>query len=103
MATPSYIPIDVVDLLPILDKKLIDLLKDLTPADWYKQTIAKRWKVKDLTAHLLDGNIRGLSMLRDNYYGEQADVKTQQDLIDFLNRLNADWVTAMKRVSPDML
>jgi len=97
------IPIDVVHLLPVIDKKLIGLLKSLSPDEWRKQTIAKLWKVKDVAAHLLDGNIRILSMLRDNYYGEQSNVKSYQDLVDFLNSLNADWVKAMKRVSPSML
>jgi hypothetical protein len=96
-------PINVVHLLPVLDSKLIELLKTLTPADWQKQTIAKLWVVKDVVSHLLDGNIRGLSILRDNYFGERPDIKSYQDLIDFLNRLNADWVKATKRVSPEML
>jgi len=101
---PSPIaPIDVVHLLPVLDKKLIELLKSLSLQEWQKQTIAKLWKVKDVAAHLLDGNIRILSMLRDDYFGEKVDVKSYQDLVDFLNGLNADWVKAMKRVSPTML
>jgi hypothetical protein len=52
---------------------------------------------------LLDGNIRMLSIFRDNYFGEQPNISSSQDLIDFLNRLNADWVKAMKRASPQML
>jgi uncharacterized protein (TIGR03083 family) len=96
-------PIGLVDLLPVLDGKLLELLKSLTPEQWQAQTVAKRWKVKDVVAHLLDGNIRILSILRDNHYGENADIRSYQDLVDFLNRLNADWVEAMKRVSPQML
>jgi hypothetical protein len=103
MTTQSNIPIDAVDLISALDKKLLELLKSLAPEDWNKQTVAKLWKVKDVAAHLLDGNIRVLSMLRDNYYGEQAEIRTHQELLDFLNGLNADWVKAMKRVSPQML
>ncbi|MBS1681341.1 MAG: maleylpyruvate isomerase N-terminal domain-containing protein [Bacteroidetes bacterium] len=99
----NQIPIDVAHLLPALDKKLIELLKSLTPEEWAMQTIAKKWKVKDVAAHLLDGNIRILSTLRDNYFGEKTEAKTYGELVDFLNRLNADWVCAMKRVSPDML
>jgi len=103
MEANREIPIDVVHLLPELDKKLIELLKSLQPEEWQMQTIAKLWKVKDVVAHLLDGNIRILSMLRDNYSGETADIKSYQDIVDYLNRLNADWVLAMKRVSPQML
>lgn len=103
MATQQNIPINVVDLLPVLDRKLLDLLKSFTPDEWQKQTIARLWTVKDVVAHLLDGNIRILSIIRDNYYGEQPSINSYQDLVDFLNRLNADWVRAMKRVSPQML
>lgn len=94
-------PIDVVHLLPIVDELLIKLLKSLSEEDWHRQTVARLWKVKDVVAHLLDSNVRILSMLRDGYYGEKPGAG--EDLLTFLNRLNADWVTAMKRVSPDVL
>ncbi len=103
MASRQNIPIDVVHLLPVLDEKLIDLLKSLSPEDWQKQTVARLWKVKDVAAHLLDGNIRILSMLRDVYYGEKSSAKNYTELVAWLNELNADWVKAMKRVSPYML
>ncbi len=101
--TKQLIPVDVVHLLPALDEKLITLLESLTDEEWQKQTIAKLWTVKDVAAHLLDGNVRIPSMLRDGYFGEKADVQTYEELVQFLNRLNADWVKAMKRVSPKML
>jgi uncharacterized protein (TIGR03083 family) len=103
MSSQQNIPIDVVHLLPVLDSMLIDLLKSLTPGEWQKQTIAKQWKVKDVAAHLLDGNIRILSIFRDSHWGEQPNIHSREDLINFLNGLNADWVKAMKRVSPQML
>jgi len=97
-------PIDVVRLLPLLDDQLLALLKSLTADDWQRQTIAKLWKVKDVAAHLLDGNIRILSMLRDGYTAETPPpIHSYQELVDFLNGLNADWVKAMKRVSPNVL
>jgi uncharacterized protein (TIGR03083 family) len=96
-------PINTVDLLPTMDDMLFSLLRSLTPDEWQAQTIAKQWKVKDVVAHLLDGNIRNLSILRDGYFGESPVIQSYQDLVDFLNRLNADWVRAMKRVSPSML
>lgn len=96
-------PIDVVHLLAILDKKLLELLRSLPAADWEKPTIAGKWRVKDVAAHLLDGNIRSLSMLRDQYTGEQPNQDADASLIGFLNRLNADWVKAMQRISPEIL
>ena len=95
--------IDLVHKLPALDEKLISLLESLTAEDWNKQTVAKLWKVKDVAAHLLDGNIRLVSGLRDHHEAENPTINSYQDLVDYLNRLNAEWVLAMKRVSPEML
>ena len=95
--------IDIIHKFPELDKRLITLLEGLTLEEWHKPTVAKLWTVKDVVAHLLDGNIRVLSGLRDNYQGEKPDIQSYQDLLDYLNRLNAEWVKAMKRVSPAML
>lgn len=53
-------PIFVIDLLPKLDQKLLELLWSLDAEDWEKPTIAPLWCVKDIAAHLLDGNIRAL-------------------------------------------
>lgn len=96
--------IAVVALLPELDKKLFKLLDGLSAEDWEKQTIAPKWKVKDVAVHLLDGNLRTLSILRDGYYGDKPEnVNSYEDLVGFLNRLNADWVKATKRLSPKVL
>ena len=83
---------------------MIELLKSLSVEDWEKQTIAPLWTVKDIAVHLLDGNIRALSMLRDGYFGKKPEnVNSYNELLTYLNRLNADWVKAMKRVSPKVL
>jgi len=58
------IPIQTVHLFPKLDEKLLTLLRSFQPDDWAKPTLAKRWTVKDVATHLLDGNIRMLSMAR---------------------------------------
>jgi uncharacterized protein (TIGR03083 family) len=103
MSQTNTIPVDVVHLLPAIDRELMQLLRSLSPEQWQAQTIASQWKVKDVVAHLLDGNIRILSMLRDNYYDTQPNIKSYNELLDFLNGVNSDWVNAMKRVSPAML
>lgn len=99
----SVPPIDVVHLLAVLDKKLLELLKSLPASDWEKPTIAGKWRVRDVATHLLDGNMRTLSMLRDQYSSEHSSKLPAETLIEFLNRLNAEWVTAMQRVSPLLL
>lgn len=97
-------PIFTVDLFPVLDRKLIEVLKSLSDEDWNRQTSAPLWKVKDVVAHLLDGNVRGLSIGRDGYWGTQAEnIDSYQSLVQFLNQLNHTWVAAMQRMSPALL
>jgi uncharacterized protein (TIGR03083 family) len=98
------VPIPTVHLFPKLDEKLIELLRSLSPDDWSKHTVAKLWTVKDVATHLLDGNIRMLSIVRDNFFGDSSGaIQSYEELVDFLNRLNADWVKATKRMSPAVL
>lgn len=98
------VPIKTVHLFPILDQKLIELLKSLSADDWNKPTLAKLWTVKDIAAHLLDGNIRVISSSHQ-FTGDPPTnpINSYSDLVDFLNGLNATWVKAMRRVSPQLL
>src|ERR1700754_1848820 len=87
-----------------LHYKLMELLRSLNADDWNKPTLAKQWTVKDIAAHLLDGNIRTLSIARDKHtLVPDRQIDSYQTLVDYLNKLNADWVTAAKRMSPQML
>ncbi|MEO5936706.1 MAG: maleylpyruvate isomerase N-terminal domain-containing protein [Terriglobales bacterium] len=101
MPTPAQ-P-DLRPLFPELERRLILLLRSLPSDAWSKPTIAGQWTVKDVAAHLLDTSLRRLSMVRDGYHGEKPHIKSYQDLVDFLDRLNAEWVTAMRRISPAIL
>lgn len=97
-------PIFTIDLFPILEGKLIELLKCLHYDDWSLPTVAKQWTVKDVAAHLLDGNIKRLSMQRDGFFGLPApNMNTDESFIAFINRNNAEWVQAARRVSPSVL
>ncbi len=97
-------PIIITDRIPLLDHKLVDLLETLSPADWKKQTIAPEWKVEDVILHLLDGNIRILSIQRDQYLGvPPGELNGYNDLLNYLNTLNADWIKAAKRMSPKLV
>lgn len=83
------IKINALPLFPVLEEKLISLLKSLTAEEWNTQTVARLWKVKDVAAHLLDGNLRGLSISRDGYYGENpGNINSYEELVAFLNHLN---------------
>jgi len=96
--------IETIHLFPILDQKLIELLKSLSSEDWNRKTVAKLWTVKDIAAHLLDGNFRTLSLSRDKHsLIPGTDIDSYQQLVDYLNRLNAEWVIASKRLSQTVI
>ncbi|MEO9965752.1 MAG: maleylpyruvate isomerase N-terminal domain-containing protein [Reichenbachiella sp.] len=100
----TNLSLDVRPLFQPLQQRLITLLNSLRPEDWHKQTVAKQWKVKDVVSHLLDGDLRVLSIQRDRYYGNTPPNSTDyQTMVDWLNQLNADWVSASKRLSPEVL
>ncbi|MCI1186622.1 maleylpyruvate isomerase N-terminal domain-containing protein [Hymenobacter sp. DH14] len=101
---PKKPPIETLPLFPELDRLLLELLRSLAPADWQRPTLAREWTVHDVAAHLLDGNLRTLSMLRDGHFGEAPPADTSYTgIVAYLNRLNADWVRAARRLSPAVL
>ena len=97
-------PILTVDLFPVLEGKLIELLRCLNHDDWLRPTLARQWTVKDIAAHLLDGNIKRLAMQRDGFFGLDAPPRDGYgSFIQFINRNNAEWVEAARRMSPRTL
>src|SRR5579863_4985174 len=96
-------PILYAHLMRRVDAKLIDVLSSLTPGEWDLQTVAPLWKVRDVAAHLLDTALRKLSIVRDSWYVEQVNIRSPEDLIAFINRLNREGVTVYRRLSPAVL
>lgn len=98
------IPIRTRHLFQELDELLLTKLGSLSSEEWQARTPAGSWTIKQLAAHLLDGNLRAVSMLRDGYFGESpGQIDGYGDLVGYLNRLNSDWVTATNRLSPEVL
>lgn len=95
--------INTITLFPLLNEHLRSLLASLNDEDWEKPTLARQWCVKDVVAHLLDTSIRSLAV-RDKY-GVKPDrpLDSYNDLVGYLNDLNADWVKAAQRMSPQVL
>ncbi|MFN7998114.1 MAG: maleylpyruvate isomerase N-terminal domain-containing protein [Bryobacteraceae bacterium] len=96
-------PILTADLLLKVESKLIELLKSLSEDEWEFQTVAPKWKVKDVAAHLLDTHLRKLSIARDGYVGERPAVEASKNLAEFINRLNEEGVRMYRRLSPRVL
>jgi len=96
-------PILTAHLFPRLEKMLVELLSSLSADDWEKQTLAPKWKVKDVAAHLLDTELRKLSICRDGYAGDASAIRSHGDLVAFVNRLNQEGVSIFRRLSPGIL
>jgi uncharacterized protein (TIGR03083 family) len=93
----------VAERFPELRKRLIELLRGLSAEDWEKRTAAPLWTVKDVAAHLLGGDVGNVSRRRDAYRPGGKEFHSYEELVAFINGLNATWVTAAKRLSPRVL
>lgn len=99
---PQLPRIETLHLFDEVNGHLLDLLRSLGPEDWHKPTMCSARDVKDISAHLLDTSLRRLSLHRDGY--ASPHLRPGPDgLLPFLNRLNADWTTASRRLSPQVL
>jgi len=96
-------PILCAHLLRKVDAQLVDLLASLRPDEWDLQTVAPQWRVRDVAAHLLDTVLRKLSLVRDGWLVEQPELRTPEDVVALVNRMNRDGVTVFRRLSPSVL
>jgi uncharacterized protein (TIGR03083 family) len=96
-------PILCAPLLRKVDEKLIELLSSLTSSEWDYRTTAPNWVVRDVAAHLLDTALRKLSLVRDSCSLETVDIRSPEDLIALVNRLNREGVTVYRRLSPPLV
>jgi uncharacterized protein (TIGR03083 family) len=86
-----------------LQRELVALLRGLPEADWSRPTVARGWTVKDVAAHLLDTDLRRLSAQRDAHRPSAAKLGSYEEIVAFINRLNAAWVEVARRFSPRVL
>lgn len=96
-------PILCAHLLRRVDEKLIDLLRSLSASEWDAQTVAPRWKVRDVAAHLLDTVVRKLSLVRDSWCVETDTPRSPAEVAALVNRLNDEGVRVYRRLSPPVL
>ena len=96
-------PILCAHLLRKVDAKLLELLASLRPDEWDLETVAKEWRVRDVAAHLLDTALRKLSLVRDGWMVEKSPIRSAEDLVALVNRLNREGVAVYRRLSPSML
>jgi uncharacterized protein (TIGR03083 family) len=79
-------------------------LSELAPADWDRPTVAGAWRVRDVVAHLLNGELRTLAAHRDRHdLAPGAAVQGYADVVALIQRLNAEGVAAGRHLSPRLL
>ena len=88
-----------------LHSALIELLRGLPDDTWNLHVGAGEWTVRDVAAHLLDGDLRRISVDRDGHPPPPPDrpITGYGDLLAYLNGLNAQWTNAARRISPRLL
>lgn len=94
----------VIDVRPLFagqQRAYLELLHGLDDHDWQRPTICPGWSVKDIAAHLLGGYIGRLSGQRDHY--QVLHPADAEPLPAFINRINEEWVSATRRISPQLL
>lgn len=87
-----------------MDEELLRLLRSLAPEDWSRPA-STAWSVREVAAHLLDGNLRRLALDRDAFTPDVEPPGTGQfdDVLAYLDRLNDDWIRAAERLSPRVI
>ncbi len=97
-------PILVIDVLDSLEERLLELLRGLNREQWDLPTVCPGWTVRDIASHLWDTSLRRVSAERDSHIPiDGPPPASYAELVDLLNRLNADWVRATRRISPPVL
>jgi uncharacterized protein (TIGR03083 family) len=96
-------PIFTAHLFPKIEAKLIELLRSLTPQEWEKQTLAPKWKVRDVAAHLVDTQLRNLAASRRDPDTENPIIISGAELLALINSLNAEGIRRYGQLSPDEL
>lgn len=100
---PPLPPVQTAHLFPDLNAELVRLLRGLSAEEWDRPA-TPRWRVRDVAAHLLDGDIRRLSAGRDGVaLRPDVPIAGYDDLVGWLNWLNAEWVGVARRMSPAVL
>lgn len=97
-------PRHVASLFLPLHAELLGVLGSLAPDQWTQPTVAGDWRVHDVAMHLLDGDLRKLSVTRDGFVlTPDVPTRTPAELASYINAQNALGVAYGARLSPRLL
>jgi uncharacterized protein (TIGR03083 family) len=91
------------ELFAPLSAALVSLLRELRADDWARPTLAGAWTVRDVAAHLLDGDLRRLALVRDGHAAARPASPALADVVAFVNEINTAGVSWGRRLSPRLL
>ena len=93
------------DLFLPLQEELLAVLRGLPAGAWDLPTSSRSWRVREIAAHILDGQLRRISAQRDGHMSPPpaAPIRGYGNLVRFLNDLNAGFVETSLRLSPRVL
>jgi Mycothiol maleylpyruvate isomerase N-terminal domain len=87
-----------------LHRELVTLLRGLSADDWHRQTVAPRWKVRDVAAHMLDVDLRRIAVGRDGHLPPMdRPPANEREIVELVNALNAGGVSFGARLSPRLI
>ena len=98
-------PVKTSHLFVPLHDELVALLRGLDEEEWLLPTPARAWRVRDVAAHLLDGDLRKLAVVRDGHLPPPPEEPPRgfAELVHYLGGLNSEWVRAAERLSPRLI
>ncbi|MDQ3068824.1 MAG: maleylpyruvate isomerase N-terminal domain-containing protein [Acidobacteriota bacterium] len=98
LAPPA--PIDTRAFFRPVSSQLAALLRRFSSDDWAKPAVGS-WQVRDVVAHMVDTAMRRVSFQRDGHPPPPPPfpIEGPADFVRFINRINADWVEASRRLS----
>jgi uncharacterized protein (TIGR03083 family) len=98
-------PLDPIDTAPLfrpLHAQLLSVLRSIRAEDWEHPTLAPRWRVRDVAAHLFDTAVRRIATQRDGHR-LATDRHDSRSVLQLINELNASGVEFAQRLSPALL
>ena len=99
--------LDVRDLFSGERAALLGLLGSLSAAEWAAPTVCAGWSAKDVALHLLGDDVGRLAGGRDGVPNPAFAIDPNLDpwpgLVAAINRQNAVWVEATRRLSPPLV
>jgi hypothetical protein len=90
---------------PELHRELIVLLRGLAAEDWQRPTTAGKWRIRDVVAHLVQGDLGVLSQRRDRHPSPDPVPRFPEfdDIVTAIDRANAEWVHVARSLSPQLM